>query len=232
MGKSKDISGQRFGKLIAIRRSSKSNCGKWKWLCKCDCGNYKEIDIHQLLRTDKPSTKTCGKCKKSMVGTKSYKHGMSGSRLYQCYKLMKNRCYNSHNIRFHLYGGRGIVVCDEWLGENGSSNFIQWALNNGYEDNLTLDRIDNNKGYSPENCRWATRKEQSNNLRTNRRFVLNGKEYTLSQIADMYNINYDLLHSRIRNNWDIEKAIITPNLNNWRKRRESNPHVSQLQCDA
>ena len=212
MGKSIDITNQRFGKLVALKRSSKTKCGKWKWLCKCDCGNYKEIDIHNLLRKDKnhTSTKTCGKCKKSMVGKKCYKHGMSKTRLYQCYKLMKNRCYNINNIRYYLYGGRGIKVCDEWLGEFGSINFIEWSLNNGYDDNLTLDRIDNNKDYSPENCRWATRKQQSNNLRANRKFSINGKEYTISQISDEYNIPYKTLYGRIRNNWSIEKCISTP----------------------
>ena len=218
MSKSIDITNQRFGKLVALNRSSKTKCGKWKWLCKCDCGNYKEIDIHSLLRKDKnhTATKTCGKCKKSMVGKKCYKHGMSKTRLYQCYKLMKNRCYNTNNIRYYLYGGRGIKVCDEWLGESGSSNFIEWSLNNGYNDSLTLDRIDNDKGYSPNNCRWATRKQQSNNLRTNRKLIIDGAEYTISQLADKYNIPYSILSGRIRNNWSIEKCINTP-VKKWRK---------------
>ena len=210
MANPKDISGQRFGKLIAIKRSYKTKCGKWKWLCKCDCGNYKNIDIHNLLRKGRTPTTSCGECNRSMVGKKCYKHGMSNTRLYKCYKLMKNRCYNENNIRFYLYGGRGITVCDEWLGENGSKNFIEWSLNNGYNERLTLDRIDNNKGYSPENCRWATRKQQSNNLRTNRKFIINGKEYTISEISEKYNIPYTTLYGRIRNNWSIEKCINTP----------------------
>lgn len=212
MGKSKDITGERFGKLVAIKRSYKSNCGKWKWLCKCDCGNYKEIDIHNLLRKDKTPTRTCGKCEKSKKNTKCYKHGMSKTRVYQCYKLMKNRCYNKHNKKYYLYGERGITVCDEWLGKNGSTNFINWALQNGYNDNLTLDRINNNLGYSPNNCRWATRKEQANNLRCNKRYTIDNKVYTMSQIADKFNINYKLLESRLRNGWSLEKAIYTPKM--------------------
>lgn len=231
MSKAIDISGMRFGKLIAIKRNSKSNCGKWKWLCKCDCGNYKDIDIHNLLRTDKTSTTTCGKCEKSRVGTKSYKHGMSETRLYQCYKLMKNRCYNSHNKRFYLYGGRGIKVCEDWLGENGSINFIKWSLVNGYQDNLTLDRIDSDKDYCPENCRWATRKEQSNNIRTNRHFEYNGEMYTAPQICQLLNVKDEkLVCDRLRRGWSIEKAVNTPK--KWSKRWESNPHVSVLQTDA
>lgn len=208
-----DISGRRFGKLVAIKRSCKSNCGKWKWLCKCDCGNYKEIDIHNLLRKDRPSTQSCGRCSKTMKGKKCYKHGMSKSRVYQCYKLMKNRCYNSHNKKYYLYGKRGIGICEEWLGENGSSNFIKWALSNGYSNELTLDRIDNNKGYSPDNCRWATRKEQSNNLRCNRHYEYNGKKYTASQICDLFKIKDEkLVKSRLYRGWDIERAINTPKL--------------------
>ncbi len=209
--KSIDITGQRFGKLVAIKRSCKSHSGKWKWLCKCDCGNYKEIDIHNLLRKDKTPTRTCGECEKFNIADINYKHGMSKTRVYQCYKLMKNRCYNSHNRRFYLYGGRGIKVCDEWIGENGSSNFIKWALNNGYQDDLTLDRIDCDKDYSPENCRWATRKEQSNNLRNNRRFEYNGKMLTASQICQLFNIeDAKLVRERLINGWSIDRAINTP----------------------
>lgn len=219
MGKKLDITGQRFGKLVAIEFSHKNNCGKRMWLCKCDCGNYKTIDIHNLLRKTKTSTKTCGLCKKTMEGTKCYKHGMSKKRVYKCYKLMKNRCYNTHNKRFYLYGGRGITVCDEWLGEQGSTKFINWALNNGYKDDLTLDRIDNNKGYSPENCRWATRKEQSNNLRCNKHYEYKGKIYTLSQLCDFLQLNYEFIYSRIRLGWDIVKAVETPKIEY--KKRES-----------
>lgn len=210
MRKKLDLTNKRFGKLVAIKIDGKNNCGKTMWLCKCDCGNYKSIDIHSLLRKDKTSTTTCGKCKKSMKGKKCYKHGMSGTRLYRCYKLMKNRCYNTHNKRFYLYGGRGITVCDEWLGEQGSTNFINWALNNGYKDDLTLDRIDNNKGYSPENCRWATRKEQSNNLRCNKHYEFKNKLYTLTQLCELLNLDKGLIYSRLRCGWNLEKAINTP----------------------
>lgn len=205
-----DITGKRFGKLVAIERAHKTLCGKWKWLCRCDCGNYKEIDIHSLLRKDRPSTVSCGMCKKSMKGTKCYKHGMTHTNIYQRYKLMKNRCYNPHNKRYYLYGGRGIKMCDEWLGEDGSKNFIEWALNNGYREDLTLDRINGDEGYSPNNCRWVTRKEQSNNLRTNVLYDYNGCKYTLSQIADIVNMDQKLLRSRIRLGWDLDKAINTP----------------------
>lgn len=212
MPKKVDITGKRFGKLVAIKFSHKNNCGKNMWLCKCDCGNYKTIDIHNLLRKDKSPTRTCTKCKKNMENSKCYKHGMSYTRVYRCYKLMKNRCYNTHNKRYYLYGARGITVCDEWLGDDGSTNFIKWALSNGYNDNLTLDRIDNDKGYSPNNCRWATRKEQSNNLRCNKKYEYNGEIYTISQLCDSLNINRKLVYSRLRLGWELKKAISTPKL--------------------
>lgn len=205
MGKFIDLTGRRFGRLVVIEKSNKNKFGKWMWLCKCDCGNYKEVGGRELVR--ERGTKTCNNCPKDYSSYSCYKHGMTGTRLYQCYKLMKNRCYNAHNKRYYLYGDRGIKVCDEWLGENGASNFIKWALDNGYNDQLTLDRIDNNKGYSPQNCRWATRKQQSNNLRNNLRFDINGEIHTLPEISEIYNIDYKLLYSRIRNGWDIHKAI-------------------------
>lgn len=212
MPKAIDISGKRFGKLLAIKRDRKNNNGKWLWLCLCDCGNYTSVDIHSLLRKDKPSTKTCGKCKKSMVGKKCYKHGMSATRLYQCYKLMKNRCCNKHNKAFSYYGGKGITVCEEWLGDDGAVNFIKWALENGYKDTLTLDRIDNSKGYCPDNCRWVTRKAQANNLTNNLHIQYLGVSYTISEICEKLGLNRSLVYSRLRNGWDTNKAITTPKL--------------------
>ena len=137
---------------------------------------------------------------------------MSNTRLYKCYKLMKNRCYNTNDKRYNIYGARGISVCDEWLGDKGSLNFIKWALSNGYKDNLTLDRIDNDKGYCPSNCRWATRKEQSNNLRCNKKYDYNGQLYTISQLSEILNFDEKLVRGRLRNGWDLNKAISTPKL--------------------
>lgn len=210
MRKKLDLTNKRFGKLVAIKIDGKNNCGKTMWLCKCDCGNYKSIDIHSLLRKDKTPTTTCGKCKKSMKGKKCYKHGMSGTRLYHCYKLMKNRCYNQNDKSYYIYGGRGIKICKDWLGDNGALNFINWALNNGYKDDLTIDRIDNNKGYSPDNCRWTTRKEQSNNLRCNKHYEYKNKLYTLTQLCELLNLDKRLIYSRLRCGWNLDKAINTP----------------------
>lgn len=142
-------------------------------------------------------------------------HGLSKTRLYRIWCCMKNRCYNKNNVGYHNYGGRGIRVCDEWLGENGFQNFYVWAIANGYTDELTLDRIDVNSDYSPCNCRWATAKEQLNNTRCNVTVEYNGETKTLKQWADEYGINYVTLHARYRRyNWDFERALMA-NKNYW-----------------
>lgn len=123
---------------------------------------------------------------------------------------MKDRCENKNNNEYHRYGGEGKTVCDEWKGEHGAENFIKWSLANGYTDNLTIDRIDYTKGYSPDNCRWTTMKEQNNNKRTNHILKFNGKSQTIMQWAEEYNINYGTLWSRISNGWEVEKALTTP----------------------
>lgn len=118
----------------------------------------------------------------------------SYSKLYGVYKHMKERCYNKNHRSYHNYGGRGIKVCDEWL--HNFVNFCIWAIGNGYTVGLEIDRIDNNKGYSPDNCRWATRKQQANNRRTNVLLTYNGKTQTMKQWAEELNIPYDTIKRR------------------------------------
>ena len=122
---------------------------------------------------------------------------------------MKERCYNKKNINYQNYGGRGVFVCDEWLFDYTA--FKEWALSNGYQDNLTIDRIDFNKGYSPQNCRWATKKEQNNNTRHNTMITAFGETNTLSQWSEKTGISTDVISARIKKlHWNAEKALSTP----------------------
>ena len=128
------------------------------------------------------------------------------TRLYNIWCNMKARCYNQKNHRYPLYGGRGIKVCDEWV--NNYNNFYKWAVKNGYQDNLTIDRIDVDGNYEPNNCRWTTQKEQCNNQRRNHYLTYKGKTQSMSKWAEEIGINYSTLRHRINKlGWDIEKAL-------------------------
>lgn len=150
-----DITGKRFGRLTVMRRYDSK-----RWECLCDCGNITISDGYQLRRG---ITKSCGCYQRTNAGDVHRKHGYCGTRLYRIYYKMKERCYRPENDNFKYYGGRGIKICDEWL--QNFSSFADWAVSNGYADNLTIDRKDNEKGYSPDNCRWVTMAEQQRNKR-------------------------------------------------------------------
>ena len=127
------------------------------------------------------------------------------SRLQRIYYGIKSRCYNSNYRQFYLYGGKGITMCDEW--KNNPNSFYEWALNHGYSDDLTIDRIDNSKGYFAENCRWVSYKTQANNTSRNHFVTFNGKTQTISQWSEKLGIPYHRLKDRLRKGWPIEEAL-------------------------
>ena len=162
MGKFIDLTGQRFGRLTVIERKV-SNAGFVTWLCQCDCGNQTIVRGNSLRSGH---TTNCGCVRREKITQRSLIHGKSHTRLFYVWEGMKKRCYNPKYVRYDRYGGRGITVDDRWLHDFGA--FYNWAMANGYDENApvgqcTLDRIDNDKGYSPENCRWVDMKEQNKN---------------------------------------------------------------------
>lgn len=132
------------------------------------------------------------------------------TRLYNIYNNMVLRCNNPNAINYDRYGGRGIKVCEEWSGKGANIRFFEWALENGYNDSLSLDRIDNNKGYSPDNCRWITVAEQGKNKRNNVYLTLNGKTQILEEWSRETGIDSRLIRYRIKHGWTEEEALTIP----------------------
>lgn len=197
MGKYVDIKNQRFGKLIAIKDVGRRR-GRVLWLFNCDCGNQTFVTSNDVLTGN---TKTCG-C------SHGEKHGFCGKeRLYSIWQDVKKRCLNKNHCRYKNYGGRGITVCNEW--KKSYLAFRTWALNNGYKEELTIDRINNDGNYEPKNCRWATIIEQANNRSNNHLIKYKGKEKTIAQWARKLNMKYSTFAGRIRIGWKIQEIIKT-----------------------
>lgn len=197
MGSFIDLTGQKFGRLTVIERDkSKNNCAVF-WLCRCDCGNITSVNGGNLRGGH---THSCGCIRKETEAKYFLSHNQlkrENPRLYSIWKSMRHRCYNEKNQGYHNYGGRGIKICDEWIAEDGFGSFVEWALKSGYKSDLTIDRIDVDNDYSPENCRWITKKENSNNKRNNRYIKYNNETKTLAQWAEMYGLRQCELKRRL-----------------------------------
>lgn len=181
-----DLTNQRFGRLLAIKLSERENNKRSYWVCKCDCGNLKEVGISHLRSG---ATTSCGCYQKQKASESNHKHGGRGTSLYNRWKQMRHRCENPEHVSYRNYGARGIKVADEW---KDYSVFKEWSELNGYRESLTIDRTDNNKGYSPQNCRWVDHKTNSRN----RRNTIRLEGLTLAEIAEDKKVDYNLIRRR------------------------------------
>ena len=210
MSKEIDITGQRFGRLVALK---KTQCGhvsqdgkrmRAKWLCKCDCGNDVEV-LSESLRSG--HTKSCGCFYRDNVLSVNKTHGMTKTRIYRVWSSMKARCTNKNQISYKIYGGSGITVCDRWM--NSFEDFFE-DMHEGYRDDLTLDRIDYTKGYSPDNCRWATPEQQANNRSSNVFITRDGETKTIAEWCRFYGINISTVTNRRCLGWDEDRIFDPP----------------------
>lgn len=192
-----DLTGKKFGKLEVIGVHD-TGSRKAYYVCQCDCGNVKVVRADSLISG---ATKSCGCIKKEQDKTNltaNHRHKMSGTRIYETWQDMKRRCYNKQNVRYNRYGGRGIKVCEEWL--NNFQSFYDWAIRNGYSDDLTIDRIDNDGNYEPSNCRWSTVKEQCNNRSSNINITIGNATKSLMSWCEIFNVDYKKVHARYQRN--------------------------------
>lgn len=219
--------GDEYGKLTIIEGPWMAPKGKQqasKVKCRCECGKEVEVFVNALRGTEKKKTVSCGCWKAEKASQRMTEanlsgmnvhptHNMSRTRLYRLYHEMKNRCYYKNHASFSNYGGRGITVCDEW--KQSFESFANWAMENGYDDDLTIERKNYNGNYEPTNCTFATMKQQANNTRRNNRVQAFGEEKTLALWAEDQRcvVDYNTLRYRVLYyGWSSEEAITTPSI--------------------
>lgn len=212
-----DMTGKRCGHFTVLKEVERPTGKQWRhyWLCVCDCGNERTYETSQLNRIDKVNG-SCGcvpRAKVSaMMKTKKTTHGCAGTRLYSIWCGMRRRCFKEYCKEYRLYGARGISICDEWCGETGFASFKKWALENGYDPNAkrgkcTIDRIDVDGNYCPENCRWVDQKTQSQNKRNAIYLECHGEKKTISEWSAISGTPYNTIHDRLSYGWPIEDVI-------------------------
>lgn len=198
MVKKINLIGSRFGILTVVGEVPAHPRRKWR--CKCDCGGESILDTAPLRNGN---TKSCG-----CISPFRFKHGMTGTKLEVKYNDMKRRCTSSNADSYKYYGGRGIVICDEWM--SNPSSFYEWANNNNYKDGLELDRIDPDGDYTPDNCRFITHTEQMRNTRRSKSGI--------TALARKHGINPISVFARLYRGWSIDQAISVP-INTKHRRR-------------
>lgn len=220
--RSASLEGQVFGRLTVIKRAG-SLRGVSCWLCKCSCGRERIVTRAHLKQG---GTKSCGCYKRekliengqrSGIGERSRKHGDFGTKLYSIWAGVKRRCQNPNTKHYSDYGGRGIRLCDDW---QDYINFKKWALASGYADGMSIERIDVNSGYCPENCKWIPRRDQALNRRSSIRLEYGNRSFTVKEAAEALGMKERTVMGRVERGWTAEQIFETKLLKNqYGKRR-------------
>lgn len=201
MTNSTDIIGQKYGRLTVIR---KADSGRERYVCQCDCGNTIILVPSRIKKR-----KSCGCYEKEnlrIISKSALTHGKTNTRLYGIWCKMKDRCYNPNIEHYDCYGGRGITICDEW--SNSFEVFYEWAMQNGYADNLSIDRINVNGNYEPNNCRWATKTEQMRNRRDTVFVMYKGNKIPISEVSEKYGIYKAYIWRKVKAGYDDLSTIL------------------------
>lgn len=213
MNNGKNLIGSRFGRLLVIKEAGRSKRREKLWLCKCDCGNEKITPTSYLTSGD---TSSCGCYRKESELNNLSKFWKKSSikkeypRLYRIWIGMKTRCYNKNDKSYRYYGARNIKVCNDW--KNNFIRFKDWAISNGYKDDLTIDRINVDGNYEPQNCRWITIQEQNNNKRNTIIVTLNRETNNIKYFSDKYNIEPQKIRDRIKSNYSDDIILQKGNI--------------------
>lgn len=207
MKQKKVLIGNRYGKLTVNAFGYKQN-NKNFWECVCECGQVTFVRTADLNRGH---TKSCGCFQKEQASQSSYRNGLGNhDRLYRIFYGMKARCYNENHKSYKSYGGRGIAICNEWIQD--VTRFREWALTNGYDDSLSIDRINNNGNYEPSNCRWVSKKVQNNNRQNNTYLEFEGERKTIAEWSVATGLSASVISDRLSLKWSVEKALTTPKI--------------------
>ena len=197
-----DYSGHRFGRLVAVVPVGRNRWRNVLWRCKCDCGNLTVVSSSDIKRTS-----SCGCIHSEITSERTKTHGESHTKLYKIWAAMKQRCRNPNNKRYADYGGRGIDLCDRWM---DYPEFAEWARQNGYKAGVDIDRRDNGRGYSPENCRFVTRTQNCRNKRDNVFLEFRGDRKTIAEWAEVAMLPQKLIQGRKRRGWSDEETLALP----------------------
>lgn len=204
-----DLVGKKYGRLTVLEYGELDNRGKSIWKCRCECGS---IGVFRGTHLISGHTTSCGCYNTDKIKERVTTHGMSKTRLYNVWKGMLKRCYYDNATGYEHYGEKGIRVCDEWF---EFEKFREWANTNGYADDLTIDRIDNDKNYTPDNCRWVDMGAQLRNTSRNRFITFRNETHCMKEWAEKLGMNYSTLRQRLGvYGWSVERALTTPIGNN------------------